>query len=218
MKKCISCDINVVGKSETCPLCQNRLTGVETPFNWPAMAKLKKQAFLYKLQLFLVLASSAVGIVLDFLLKLNNGKHWSVIVAISAITIEMVVKGFLKRSPIVPKIINISMLHIALLLLLCSWYFGFLHSIVFVVLPILMGATMVANFVFSLIDKTENAMVYLLTNIFAGIVSYSVISIVKQDVDLIWTISFMIGVVTLIGIIVFKGPKVFSEVKKRMNF
>lgn len=217
MKKCLSCNIDIGGTIETCPVCQNSLTGDESPDNWPKMAKLKKQAFLFKLQLFIVLASVVIGLCLDFLLDINNGKHWSAVVAVSLLMAEVIFVKFLKKSPIPAKILNVVILHASMILVLISWYYNFLEPIVYIVIPIIMAVTVVMNFIFALIDKTENAMVYLLANIFAGIVAYIMLTIIQRR-TLSWTICLMLSAVMFIGIVVFKGRKVLNEVQKRMNF
>lgn len=218
MKKCLNCGIKIGGNRTSCPLCQNAITGEGTVDNWPSMIKLKKQAFIYKLQLFLVLATVVVALSLDFLLDLYNDKHWSVVVTVAAITIEIVVRGFLKRNIVIAKIISMSVLHISLILLFASWYYDFMNPVIYFVIPILMGITLIVNLVFSLIDKTENAMVYLLVNILAGVLAYIAIALGRMNRTLPWTICLMISVITFIGIVIFKGRKVFSEIQKRMNF
>ena len=218
MKNCLNCGISIGGDRETCPLCQNSITGEGTANNWPDSEKLKKQAFWYKLQLFIVLSIVIVGLGLDFILELNKGKHWSFIVAIWLIVAELVFRGFLKKSPVVAKILSIGVLHISLLLILTSWYYEFLNPVIYIVIPILMSVTLCANLVFSLIDTNENAMVYLLANILAGLVAYAVLELGYKSRTLSWTICLMISAVTLLGILIFKGKKVLSEIQKRMNF
>lgn len=218
MKKCLSCNIEVGGNTDTCPLCQNLLSGdISSPNNWPQMVKLKKQAFFYKLQLFIVLVVVVVSLSLDFLMDLNRGRHWSLIVSISIMMIEIVVWRFIKKSVVVAKIISVSILHIAMLLVLTGWYYNFLHPIAYVVIPIMISAALIANFVFSLIDNADNALIYLLGNILIGIVAYIVLLFSHRSRTLPWTICLMISAVTFIGIAVFKGGKVISEVQKRMH-
>lgn len=218
MKKCLNCNIEVGGHVDTCPLCQNLLTdGVETPDNWPPLVKLKKQAFFYKLQLFLVLVAMVICLSLDFLMDINRGKHWSLIVSLTLFTAEVIVWRFIKKSVVVAKIISISILHIAMLLVLTGWYYNFLHPIAYVVIPIMISAALIANFVFSLIDNNDNALVYLLGNIVVGILSYVVLAFSHRSRTLPWTICLMISVVTFIGIAVFKGGKVMIEIQKRMH-
>lgn len=220
MKNCLNCGIEIGGNVKTCPLCQNALVGEASVDNWPPLEKLKKRAFFYKLQLFIVLASIVICLSLDYLLELNgeSSRHWSMIFSVCAITVEIVVTGFVKRSVVVAKILSMSVLHVSLILLFVSWYYNFMGLVVYVVIPFLMCATLIANLVFSLIDKTSNAMVYLLANILVGVLAYAVIMAGHKSNTLPWTICLMCSMVTLIGIIIFKGKKVISEIQKRMNF
>ncbi|MCR5419513.1 MAG: hypothetical protein K6E98_00705, partial [Lachnospiraceae bacterium] len=62
----MNCKIKIGGTTDTCPLCQNSLSGEPSGNNWPSPNKLRTQAFFYKLQLFIILAAIAVGVSLDF--------------------------------------------------------------------------------------------------------------------------------------------------------
>lgn len=218
MKKCLSCDIFVGGNVKSCPLCRNSLNGEDSHNNWPQLNKLKKQAFFYKLQLFLVLTIVVVSLSLDFLMDINNDKHYSLMIAISLVVIEIVVRGFIKKSIVITKIISVSALHISLLLILIGWYYNFINLVIVWILPIIMAATLTTDFVLALIDKTENAMVYLLMNVLITIVAYAVIVVEWRMKPLIWSICLMLGIIAFIGMAVFKGPKLISEIQKRMNF
>lgn len=218
MKKCLNCNISVGGNVKSCPLCRNSLTGEDSYDNWPQLNKLRAQALFYKLQLFVALSIVIIALALDFLMDLNNGKHYSLMIAIGIIIVEVVVRGFIKKSLVITKIINISMLHIAIILLVVAWYYGFQRFVLEWILPVLMGVTLIADFIFALIDKTQNAMVYLLVSILTAMVAYVVIAVEWGMKPFVWSITLIISLVSLVGIMVFKGPKVISEIQKRMNF
>ncbi|HCM92281.1 MAG TPA: hypothetical protein DIS78_06935 [Lachnospiraceae bacterium] len=218
MKKCLNCNIEIGGHTDTCPLCQNSLTGEATPDNWPRPLKLKAQAFLYKLQLFIVLAAIVVGLSLDFLLELNNGTHYSLIIAMWLIVFEFDLSRNIKRSFIIARTISVTVLHICILLLITGRYYGFFDLTAYLLVPILLGAVLIANTIFSLIDTTENALVYLLSTILVIVIVYSVMKAGRITTGLTWDICLMTSVVSLIGIIIFKGRKVSNEVRKRINF
>ena len=217
MKKCLNCDIYIGGNKKTCPLCQNSLKGEDTAENWPILMQYRKKAFLYKLQLFIALALVVVALSLDFLFELNNGKHYSLIIALAILMIETLMRSFIKRHVVITRIISVSAFSIVIFLLITGWYYDSLYPIVYFVIPIMLGASLIVNFIFSLIDKSGNAMVYLLVNILAAFVCYPIVDLYKGIRPIPWIICLMIGVIAFIGIIVFKGPKVFSEVRKRMN-
>lgn len=218
MRKCLNCNIEIGGRYDTCPLCQNSLTGEATQDNWPTPKKLKTQALLYKLQLFLALAAIAVGLFLDFLLELNDGRHYSIIIALWLIIFELDLSRNIKRLFVITRTLSISVLHICILLLITAWYYGFFDITAFMVIPILLGSILLTNLVFSLIDTTENALVYLLSTILIIVVIYGIMRARHINTGLTWDICLMTCVVSLIGIIIFKGRKVSNEVRKRINF
>lgn len=217
MKKCLNCNIEVGGEIDVCPLCQHGLTGEASANNWPYLFKLKKQALLYKIQLFIALAVVVVALGLDFLLDLNDGKHWSLLITLTILVIEFVLKSFLKKKNTPAKIVSISAFWVTVILLVTSYYYGFSQPIVTLVVPIILNAIIVADWVLTLVDKSGNALVYLLVNILAAFVVYGVLFFKKCDISLTWTICLMISVVSLIGMFVFEGKKVTGEVEKRMN-
>lgn len=218
MKRCLNCNIEIGGNADTCPLCQNSLTGEPTPNNWPLPKKLKAQAFLYKLQLFLALALTVVGLSLDFLLELNTGKHYSLIIALWLIVFEWDLGRNIKRLFVITRTISVSVLHICILLLITGWYFGFFEIMAYMIVPILLGALLLLNLVFSMVDTTGNAMVYFLVNILTIMIIYGVMRARHISTGLTWDISLITSLVALIGIIIFKGRKVSNEVRKRINF
>ena len=164
------------------------------------------------------MSAIAVGISLDYLLELNNGRHYSLIIALWLIVFELDLSANIKRLFVISRTISMSTLHICLLLLLTGWYFNFMDIAAFLIIPILLSAALLTNLVFSMTDTTENALVYLLGNILLVMTVYIVLRIKRIDAGLVWTICLMISFVSLIGIIIFKGRKVSNEIQKRMNF
>jgi len=217
MKKCVNCNINVGGDIQKCPICQNALTGEASENIWPPMTKLRLQSIFYKLQLFLVLALAFVSLALDFLLDIYTRKHWSLPVVIWAISMELLIRHFLKKSVVAAAIVTDSAIHISILLIFTGWYMGFLAPIVMWIIPIAISLLLITNLIFSLIDVHGNALVYLLANILIGLIPYIVLYFTKIDIPLTWTICLMITVITFIGICVFKGRSVLNEVQKRMS-
>lgn len=218
MKKCLNCDMEIGGNIDTCPLCQNSLTGEATANNWPSPSGLKARAFIYKLQLFLVFTAIAVGLSLDFLLELNNGIHYSLILALWLLVLEFQLRSNIRRNFVISRIVSNGILYSCILLLITGYFFGFFDLTAFLIVPIMLGTALLANMTFSMIDTTENALVYLLGNILLVIVIYIILRLEHIETGLVWTICLMVSLVSLIGIIIFKGRKVSNEIQKRMNF
>ncbi len=206
------------GNTDTCPLCQNMLSGEASPDNWPSPRRLRVKAFAYKLQLFIVLALTTIALSLDFLLDLNNGKHYSLLLALWLILFEMDLSGNMKRPFVVSRTVSISTFHLCILLLVTGWFLGFLPVSAYIITPSLLCASLAANLVFTMTDTTENALVYLLGNILLVIIAYAVLKLKYPEPGLLWTICLMLGFVAIIGTVIFKGRKVSDEIQKRMNF
>ncbi len=211
------CNINVGGEMNQCPICQNALTGDSTPYNWPPMKKLRLQSFFFKLQLFIVLALTSVSLALDFLMDINIGPHWSVPVLVWAVTLELLIRHFIKKSVSAAAIVTDAVLHFCALILLTGWYMGFYEPVVNLVVPIALSGLLITNLILAFTDKKGNSMVYLLVNIILGIVPYLILFIKRSEIPLSYIICLMISVVTFIGICVFRGRAVLNEVEKRMN-
>lgn len=199
-----------------CPICQNTLKGEGCEDYWPKENKLRQQAFWYRLQLFIALSLTLVGLVLDFTLSLHGQKHWSLIVALWVVIGELVFDHYLHRMIILANLLTKCAFYVAVLLFITGWYLGFRTVVVYVVIPIMVSALLIANLVFALIDKKGNALIYLIMNILVGLVSSAVLLVLRRQA-IVWTICFMISAVTFIGVAVFLGRKLTLELQKRMN-
>lgn len=222
MKKCNGCKIEFDGSRENCPFCNNPLSGDPSEFNWPPMDKIKSRALLYKLQLFIAMVCIAVSLALDFLLDLNRGFHYSLIILGWVVTIELLVKYFTSHHVFAAKVVTFSVVIGCFLFTLTALYInqyvpGFFHPVFFIAVPSVVGATIIANFFLAFFDKRGNSLVYLLCTIVLGIIPYIVLKIVLKELLLTWVICVMISVVAALGIVVFKGKAVKSEFQKRFN-
>ena len=218
MRKCNRCNVSFDGTRENCPLCQGALTGEASEWNWEPSAHLKTQAFVYKLQWVVVLSICAVALVLDFLLDLNPGAHYSFVALLWSLSLEILIRDFIKTRAYPTKIISLSSVAISILLSATAWYYGFFEPIFYITVPCIIGACIVSNFVFCFIDKHGNTLVYLLSTIVIGAIPYVVVYFMESPIKLPWTICLIISIVALIGIIGFKGKQVKDEFLKRFNF
>lgn len=219
MKMCPSCRLQVGGHADVCPICQNDLEGEETEeLYWPMADSLKAKSILYKVQLFIVLVAVAVCLGLDFMIDLHGRLHWSLLVALWGIGSEYTAFRLFKKNMIVPKVITIGLVTYTIFLLISAWYMGIINYTVEIIIPIIVLAALTANFVLALVDKSENALVYLICSILAGLVPYLGMLIRRKGhAPVMWSVCIMVSIVTVIGIAVFKGGKMLSELRKRTN-
>ncbi len=217
MKKCNYCNIYISGKRNHCPLCNNALEGEATSPHWPGMKRLRLKGFIYKLQAFLVLATIIICLALDFLMDVRGERHWSIVVLIWGLGIEGMVRHFIRRRLSAAAIITDIALAITVLLLITGRLLDFLYPIATYVAPYTIAALLLTNLILALIDKKGNALVYLLGNILMGMIPYVIYKLMKMTVPLSWIICLTVSVVVLLGICIFRGRSVKSELEKRLN-
>ncbi len=219
MKRCLSCDISVGGHTRICPLCQNALMGKETPGIWPVITeRLRKLALLYKLQLFVVLSAIVICVVVDFFVVKTSRFHWSVAVVLWALAFELFLRSVIRGRVTPVRLVTLTTFGCLVLLIVTSWYFGFWGICFHYIAPISISAVLFFNFVMCLADKSENAMVYLLVNILVGAVTYVIQVVVPGDILLPWSICLIITLISFIGMAVFKGRSMVTEIHKRLHF
>ncbi|MCR5272858.1 MAG: hypothetical protein K6E13_07740 [Lachnospiraceae bacterium] len=220
MKNCPHCNIKVGGDRDTCPLCQSTLLGEgEEPY-WPKPEHLKHVSVAVKIINFILLSLAVIIVAYDFLILNGPHKHVSLVLLTWGIVIYALVIHFVRRRANVPRILFQSMLIASIVLIVDGMYLGFMGLILYWIMPILCSITLVLNFVFSFIDKgfTEDSLVYMLLNIVVGVVPYIVIYFHRAaNPPLTWTITLIISAITFIGLVVFKGKKVFAEMQRRLH-
>ncbi|MDD6192727.1 MAG: DUF6320 domain-containing protein [Lachnospiraceae bacterium] len=217
MKTCPYCNITVGGTNSKCPICQNRLSGESTENHWPYQETLKKESVLYKLQLFIVLSLVIVSLALDFLLDLQAGVHWSVIVTLWLLAFEFGIIKLFRNYFSPSKVVTEVALIISLLLLFSGYWMHHTMVITDFIIPIICIGTLVTNFILILVDRASNAMVYLLCNVLVGALPYLVFLFMKHTIPFLWVLCLMISVITFIGACVFRGRQVWGELQKRFN-
>ncbi len=223
MKNCPYCKIEVGGNLKKCPLCQSKLNGEPERQYFPKQTTLKLQSFFYKVQLFIVWTIVIAALGVDFLFHVQIpafiGIHWSLLVAMWLIVIEFGIVRLFKRGLSSSRIVTLFVFIVLIMLTITSYYVG-REQFKFVidwVLPVVIMGTLVANFVFAMIDKNGNAMVYLLTNLVVGILPYIVFYFVGRDCPVAWIVCLMVSVILFVGAIIFKGREVAGEIQRRLN-
>lgn len=217
MKNCPACKIKVGGEFQYCPLCQNELIGEASELYFPRPDKLKQLSLIHKIQIFAAFVAGVACLTLDCIAGLNGGVHWSLLSTAGIIVGEIIAWRLLrKRGGIHYYIANISAGAI-LLLLLAAWLFGFWEFSFVYLLPSLVMLTIGGLFAFCLIDKEGDVMPYLLGFILSGAIPALVLMARQKEVPLLWYISLITALTALVGAIIFKGSRVFSEIEKRLH-
>lgn len=116
------------------------------------------------------------------------------------------------------------LLLVSALLIFTDWFNGYTGYSVDLVIPILCSVTLVCNFIFAFWRShfTQNALVYMLLNIGVGILPYLLlifrVGTGRIDAHSIpWVICLIISAVTCLGLIIFQGRALRSELEKRLH-
>ena len=223
MKYCPYCEIKIGGDTEKCPFCQSRLSGEADEPYFPRQTILKLTSLFYRIQLFVISTVIIVSLGLDFLFhvaSLPNARgiphHWSLIVCMWLLVFEFGLVRLYKGKNSA-RILTLNVFVFVVMLIITAYFTGTLHVILELVVPIILMATMLTNFILAMIDKSGNVMVYLLSNLLVGILPYIVLSIMKRACPPLWIVSLIASVVLFAGAIIFKGRSVISEIQKRLN-
>ncbi len=221
MKKCPYCKIEVGGNPLKCPLCQSRLVGEgERPY-FPEKTTLQFRSLLYKLQMFIVWVLIISGLGLDFLIGLRfpsfPALHWSLVIAMWLIAFEFGIMKQFRPGTASARTVTIMVFLILALLLVTSYFFDFMWLTRDWIVPIAIAATLVVNFILTMLDKQGNAITYLLTCLVFGLIPFWVMYILKKDMPITWGICLIVSITVLAGAIIFKGRTVAKEFQKRFH-
>ncbi len=221
MKTCPYCKTSVGGDTDKCPLCQSRLMGSDGDAYFPVRDTLKFRSFLYKLQLFIVWALVITGLGLDFLYDIRipgfADLHWSLIIFMWLMVFEFVIIKQFKPGMTSARTVTVMVIVILAMLLVTAYFFNFMWLARDWIVPIVITGTMIANFVLAMVDRHGNAMAYMLTGLFFGLLPCLVLYLRYRTMPITWKICTMVGIVLFAGAVIFKGRLVASEIRKRFS-
>lgn len=225
MKKCPRCRIHVGGDADYCPLCQNALSGTgEAAYFPPTAPQLHRLGMLQKILLFLVLSGVVICAAFDFLLQTEPHLHWSILVLVWSLAGLFFLRILLGRRYNGPLLVFQILVVTGGLGVFTDWFLGFTGVSVDVFIPILCSAALLLNFLFAFLNSrfTANALVYLLLNIVVGVVPYLLLILRGGDAraaahSAAWVICLLVSVLTFLGLVIFKGRILFTEIEKRLH-
>ena len=221
MRRCPYCKVNIAGDLGKCPLCQSKLGGGTEEPCYPKFEAQKKRSFFYKMQLLAVWSVLIVGVCLDFMVKLRlpgyPDLHWSLLLAMWLVGFEF---GIMRQfRPGTGSAGKVTMMVIITIVMWCvtAYFFGLLKITLDLAVPIVLAATITANFVLVLLDKNGNTMLYLLTGLFMWFVPSIIYFFASAKMPLAWVICLMVSVILFAGAVIFRGRAVAAEFKRRFH-
>ena len=220
MKTCPHCKIQIGGTYERCPLCQSVLQGDATLDLFPRNEKKIARPLPLKIIIFLFITAAAVCLSLDFLFIERAHVHFGLIVLVWSIAVLWYVLGVVRNRRVLSQIITMAVMLFSIAAILTEIIVGYRGITTNYIVPYMISAVLLANFLLSFIDKSNryNATFYVLWSIFIGFIPSFVLLLRRNGTPVAWEICFFISVVALIGLLVFKGKAVLNELQKRLHF
>ena len=216
MRKCEKCKISVGNGAKKCPLCGNKLSGFndEKVRFFPFVKKERKYFIFYKVEHILFWIAFLSIILFTLLLDYRSFFGKTFLVLLWLIIGEVTFTSIWRSHEYIPGIIFRCAVAGMLALGLSSlWYPEVIPIIPSPLIPLI-----ILNFIAALGGRDTNVVVCFTVNLAAIVVSWIVVVLILKDTHiLIWQISFLAGIVTLAGILVFRGRTLFSEMKKRLH-
>lgn len=217
MKHCPSCDIKIEGNHAHCPLCQNALLGEGEVDIYPSRQELRKKSLIYKIQLFVLVTIMIVSLALEFLLDFTISFHWSLLVAVWVVGGELWIDSLIKHHSNPSRIITT-----------CGWWVAFLVMCTFLIINIrpiyflwvMPGIAILAeilHFICMMTDRGQNAMAHLLGSSLVCILIGTIPIIITGEKNILWVVNLLVGVIAIVGAVIFKGRNVTLELEKRLH-
>lgn len=185
---------------------------------FPYSDRLKTQSFWYKLQMFIVCAATFICFAVDFLIIYDRDLHWSLIVLLWVVGFELLLNKLIKHHSLPTYFVFYISFYVGMLLLPTAYYLGFFKLCVNYIIPCICTLALALNFIFCMLDKSGNAMVYMLCNVLVGVLPSIIMIAINGMAPLFWIICMIATVVSIFALVIFVGPKVRNEIIKRLNF
>lgn len=221
MKYCEKCKVQVVGKRERCPLCQNELIcdGKDTEEVFPYVPTIyEKYKTAFKIMILVSVAAIVVSFAVNLMFPVNVWWAWIVTVAIGCFWVAFYI-AFTKRKNI-PKNLLYQVILVSVMVVLWDRMGGFGGWSVDFVIPILCMVNLLVLFILSKVMHidAEDYMIYMLVSGVFGIVPvlFYIFGILKVLFPSVLCVAS--SIIFLAAVLIFQGDKILDELRRRLHY
>lgn len=217
MKKCASCNIDFNTNEELCPLCQNKLTGINKIKVFPTNIRLKTNTIILKWLLFI---SIAISIIVTFIEVYTSHKIWYSLFVIGGLfTNYIIIHYILKYKEDILKLFG--KYGVILITLSLIWYIATKNTFITnFVIPIFCILELLFNVITFIVLRSNYLVKYLnliLLNILLVLVPMALIFFNCTTFDILSYISIIFALIVLVGLVIFYFDEIKLEMKKIFN-
>lgn len=220
MKKCEKCNINVIGKRESCPLCQGLLIGkdAEQEEIFPHISTIYKQHNLFfKVFILISIIIASVTVALNIMFPQKGAWSLFILGGLASVWISLIT-AINKRNNI-PKNIVYQLMIITVALIVWDYVTHWKGWSIEYVIPLMYVFAMISMAVISKVMKLniEDYVLYMIIDGLFGVIP--VIFLLMGILDVIYPslICVVSSIISLSTILLFEGESMRAEMKKRLH-
>lgn len=216
MKTCNNCNINVDTPSVKCPICGSVLVGNDKNTTYPKIKK--KYNTFNKILLFILSVTMIINVYLD--LQIDKSITWSRYVIFGCIVFYIVVRSILKsrRNPM--SLLTGYAFLLVVLLLVFFWLTKF-YVITDFVIPILCLTELIWSVFYAIVIKNKYTKKYLsvvVTNMLVSFIPFGLIIFKLTSFNVFANLSFVLSIISFVGLIIFDYDDLKDELSKIFNY
>ncbi|MBE6024847.1 MAG: hypothetical protein E7231_16985 [Cellulosilyticum sp.] len=220
MKYCSKCHTKVMGSLIFCPLCQHELQIKDTKVEDLYPTKIQKRTNKYMLLKIFGFISSIVSIIAIFFnLILPSKTLWSLCVVGIMGFVWLSISVAIRKHRDILKYLWYQMLIISSLAVFVDMMTGHRGWSITFVVPILLTTGMLAMYLLSKILHLQvgDYMIYLLMDALFGLIPCICLTTGKLSTNIPSQICILTSIISVIGLVIFEGKNMMSELKRRLH-
>jgi len=220
MKICEKCNINIIGKRESCPLCQGLLTGrdEEQEDVFPHISTIYKQHnMFFKAFILISIIIATVTVAINIMFPQKGAWSFFILGGLASVWISLI-SAINKRNNI-PKNIVYQVMIISIAMVVWDFMTRWKGWSIEYVIPLICVFAMISMAIISKVMKLniEDYILYLIIDGLFGIIPFVFILIGILDVIYPSLICVVTSIISLSTILLFEGESMHAEMKKRLH-
>lgn len=218
MKYCDKCKVDVRGKVSLCPLCQNKLSGMEEEEIYPVLPTMYKQFELFFKLLILCTVAAGLSCVAINLIMPNTG-YWSLFVVLGIICFWIGLAFAIRKRNNIPRNIVNQVVIVSVLCIGWDVITGWRGWSLDFVIPITCVVALISLAVVAKVTKMPvgDYMVYLFANIAFGIIPiiFYLTGWLRNIIPSVICVAF--SILSMVALMLFEGRNLRLELIKRFH-
>lgn len=220
MKYCTKCKVDVTGDLTFCPLCQSELLleGEIKESIFPVIKEENAKNYLVlKILGFISISASILSVFFNIILSSSSWWSLIVVVTVSAVWISLAI-AIIKHRDLLKYLLYQSVI-ICLFAVFLDYITGQQGWAITFVVPIVFTLAMIVMYLLSKILHLQvgDYMIYLLLDALFGIIPILFLVTDKLQTDMPSIVCILGSIISVVGLVVFEGKNMLSELKRRLH-